>query len=114
LNQFPCGLKPVKKRKSRRPSRATGEVAHFIVGGEAADEGQHPWHASISTNFRIEDLERYDFCGGTLISNRAVLTGKIIPSILYILQIDNLLLSQPLTAFSIPLTDHSSKRANFQ
>jgi len=47
----------------------------YIVGGEAANEGQHPWHASISTKFGIADLERYDFCGGTLISNRAVLTG---------------------------------------
>jgi len=73
LNKLECGLKPALNPR-RRPRRDR-PIADFIVGGEEADEGQHPWHASLSTNYGDEDMERYDFCGATLISRRAVLTG---------------------------------------
>jgi len=92
LNEFQCGVKPPLKRK-KRPRRGTGDV-DFILGGAEVDEGQHPWHASLSTNYGDEVLERYEFCGGTLIAKRAVLTGEFTHK-LALSQI-NLLCSRPL------------------
>jgi len=73
LNDVECGLKPPKRR--RREMFEMLPQPEFIVGGADAQDEQHPWHASISTNYGDDDFERYDFCGATLISRRAVLTG---------------------------------------
>ena len=72
-----CGsLVVVEDRSKGRIPRSTSgprEAADFMMNAVDATKGDNPWHASIS--FHDEYLEKYDFCGATLISKRFLITG---------------------------------------
>lgn len=53
---------------------AAGQVIHTIIGGQEAMEGQFPWMVAI---YQLNSQKTWDYsCGGSLISDRHVLTGK--------------------------------------
>jgi Trypsin len=65
-------------RKKRDPEVKI--AAEFVAYGTHAQKQEHPWHVSISyrgdpnnENSNFAD----DFCGGSLISKQAILTGTI-------------------------------------
>ena len=37
---------------------------------------QHPWLATLSTNYGLRQIESFDFCSATLLSNTVLLTGN--------------------------------------
>jgi len=71
LNSLKCGLKPTLNK-----TIATKTGSDKIQGGINAEEYQHPWHATLSQIDDTGEITLPDFCGGTLISSRVVLTGE--------------------------------------
>jgi hypothetical protein len=79
LNMDVCGttaLKEVNTSGSRRRYRprkrsAPKETIEHIHGGVRAPVSGYPWHATLSHRL----FEKYDYCGATLISKRAAITG---------------------------------------
>lgn len=57
-------------------------VTDRVIGGEIAQLNQFPWLVLLM--YKSEDGETESFkCGGTLISNRYVLTGEYFTSFIY-------------------------------
>jgi Trypsin len=69
-----CGA-IVQQNRHRRSSDDKFDATPFLVGGRTSSPGFAPWHASLSLNIEYDE-ERQEICGGSLISQRAVLTGK--------------------------------------
>lgn len=63
-----CG----QKTGNLRALREISQSIYHILNGSNAEPGTHPWHVSLSYQ-GIEAV--YDFCGATLISPTAVITG---------------------------------------
>ncbi|XP_059488124.1 transmembrane protease serine 11B-like protein [Neocloeon triangulifer] len=69
---FPnCGYQERRRRDKRDDDK--NAHTHFILGGQDADSGQFPWHASLS--FIWNTYELVDFCGATLISRKTLITA---------------------------------------
>ncbi|XP_059488182.1 uncharacterized protein LOC132204000 isoform X2 [Neocloeon triangulifer] len=71
-----CGHQPPRRirRKREEDDEDEKERISFVAGGQNADSGQFPWHASLS--FFSDLYEILNFCGATLISQRTLVTGK--------------------------------------
>lgn len=52
------------------------QATHTIIGGEDTIEGEFPWIVAIS-HFKPQNRIEY-VCGGSLISNKHILTGKLV------------------------------------
>jgi hypothetical protein len=86
LNNLECGViqkAPVTPdgRDNHRTKRNSdiNNSTDYIIGGTNAKVTEHPWHTSISyrhTPGQQHESDIYDYCGATLITKQAVLTGK--------------------------------------
>ena len=47
----------------------------LIVNGRSADKGEYPWQISV---YEVEGTETLHVCGGSMISPKVVISGKIL------------------------------------
>ena len=57
----------------------------LIVNGRSADKGEYPWQISV---YEVEGTETLHVCGGSMISPKVVISGKIFANLFKIILIN--------------------------
>lgn len=76
-NRRCCACRPACSHTAPRHARRlrAAEVAPAVWGGSDAPKGRYPWMVSIAYYASFGDRDTLPFCGGSLISERLVLTA---------------------------------------